>query len=139
MAGEHALWVKMRTEVDPFGFFRRIESRSTSDGTGDVTYCVRGGAGWIELKHLAKMPRKGLVIVGMRRGQMMFHEDWVKHGGTSCIISQVGSQYLLHHGRHARALFNGVPPDEFVGLAAVHGWGKFPTAKVIQWLSHCNR
>lgn len=107
---EATLWDRIRNTIGHRGHFARIEFNPDA-GIPDVTYCVKGEEGFIELKYTDSAPARESTAVftngGLRTSQVGWIHKRVKVGGRVWILPQIGDELLLIPGRHCR-VFNGM-------------------------------
>jgi hypothetical protein len=103
---EASLWNWLRKGVLPRGHYSRIES-DASPGFPDVSYCIDGVEGTIELKEArnpkAKYPFKQ---GGLRPTQLRWIKDRVAAGGRVWILARIGKAVYMVRGIEASE-FNG--------------------------------
>jgi hypothetical protein len=100
-SSEHALWLWLKKHVATVGFWQRVENRAGA-GTPDVYYCVLGGMGWLELKHLDAWPARASTPVRIEHFTMEQKAWLINHareGGRAFLLLRVDHQYLLFHGK----------------------------------------
>ncbi len=87
---ERALWRRLRGGLT--GHLVRVEN-AVEDGTPDVEYCLQGACGWIELKHVARVPARRTTNVRIPH-YTREQADWGvrrRHeGGRAWVLIQVG-------------------------------------------------
>ena len=94
---ESSLWDYLRGVLPLGGHYSRIES-DTSPGIPDVHYCLKGTAGFIELKIAQDVPFRE---DGLRKSQLDWMEEQAFAGGRFWILAQVRSRcYLLDGPQH---------------------------------------
>lgn len=99
---EANLWDAMRNAIGHRGHFSRVEFNPT-EGHPDVSYCIKGIEGHIELKYLPRAPAKITTSVftdhhGLRPSQIAWIHTRVKHGGRVAIVGQVGEMIYVVPG-----------------------------------------
>lgn len=92
-------------------FVQSIESE-TNPGMPDMYWSyMRGRRGWLELKHIKEMPKRASTSVfrsmnhPLRKEQIIWIAEELKHGGNVNIIVGYGREYFLVPGEQA-AMFN---------------------------------
>lgn len=110
---EKSLWNYTRTGLSQAipSHERRITrvENAAGQGTPDVTYCIRGKAGWLELKFLEKFPHRKDTVVRCEHfttEQRTFMHDESMAGGRAFLWVQVGSEYFLFDGLEAAMHFD---------------------------------
>lgn len=105
---ESSFWNLLRTKIGMVGHFERVEN-AVGDGTPDVSYCISGVEGWIELKSRTKAPARTTTSVfiekGLRDSQVGWAKTRLRHGGNIWILARVGRMSYLVHGEHCE-VFN---------------------------------
>lgn len=105
---ETNLWKWLRPYC-PVGHYVRIENGEIGPGTPDVSFCVNGTEGWMELKDArsktAKVPFPN-EDVGLHKSQIRWIKDRLKAGGNVWVVARVGKSILFIPGKHYLA-FNG--------------------------------
>lgn len=105
---EARLWKTLKEGMDHTGHFDRIESHATAQGRPDVSYCIDGREGNIELKVFD--PRRGGFI--LRASQNSWFCKHHKAGSERAFIlarydlSSHGIIYLLIRGEESRNLIH---------------------------------
>lgn len=104
---EKNLWTKLRTTIQKMGIGGRWERVENGVGSGmpDVSYCVEGREGWIELKHGAMPSKDSTRVFKSQRGlditQINWHLNQHQAGGSSFILIELGSAYFWFKGSEA--------------------------------------
>lgn len=132
----------VRPALRDFGTLHRIEN-AVEVGMPDVVACLSRGDGkwcssWIELKRAWEWPVREKTIFRFKHytvDQANFLNDWNLKRQRTCLLAQINDEYLLVSGKHAQELQRGVTRDRFYKIASVHGQYKFPTARVLMWLT----
>jgi hypothetical protein len=91
---EANLWDNIRNNLGHRGHFSRIEFNPT-EGHPDVSYCIKGIEGHMELKFIPRAPARMTTAVftdhhGLRDSQKAWIHTRVKHKGRVAIVAQVG-------------------------------------------------
>ena len=86
---EHRFWSELREELPIGGHYVRVENL-TAPGTPDLSYCVAGVEGWMELKYTDRFPLEHPVL----RSQSLWIEQRVRSGGRAHIC--VGYKKLVY-------------------------------------------
>lgn len=95
---ESSFWSAMRRKVSKYGHFTRIENLA-EPGIFDVSYCVGGSEGWIELK---VWPRK------LRPTQVVWYELRRKAGAKRLwVLVKLDDIHLLAAGDYLRCSSKG--------------------------------
>ena len=110
---EKSLWTFTRNGVKSVVpshelHIERIEN-GVALGTPDVNYCIRGQAGWIELKFLPEWPKRSTTLVRVdhfTKEQRIFLHNYSMAGGRCFVWVQVKDEYFLFDGLIA-AMFLG--------------------------------
>jgi hypothetical protein len=139
LTSERALWHTVSRCLSPHGKFQRIESLDTGAGIPDVVYCVRGHAGWLELKEAGAWPSRPTTTLNVKHltlEQVLFAETWERSRGASRLLLQVERDYLLLGPDQMRGLFERkLTRDMLAAGALAYGSGKFPTEAVVAVLT----
>ena len=102
---EHNLWTMLRNGLGHRGHLVRLEFNPTP-GIPDVSYCLKGVEGFIELKHAHEFPARSTTAVfgnqGLRDDQIAWIHTRTRHGGRVRIIAQVDDQIYLIPGSYCR-------------------------------------
>lgn len=137
---EKDFWSRIvRPKLISFGVLHRIEN-VLELGTPDVAYCLHRGdrigvSGWIELKFAHRWPKTKLRFPHFTVDQANWLEDWGRIG-HSYMLAQVGEDFLLVHARNCREIQKeGATRQRFMELATVHGFGAFPTGRIVRALT----
>lgn len=105
---EKNLWTWLRPYC-PLGHYVRIENGEIGPGTPDVSFCVNGTEGWMELKdarsQTASIPFPN-ENVGLHKSQIRWIKDRLAAGGNVWIVARVGKLILFIPGKYYAA-FNG--------------------------------
>lgn len=106
MSSEASLWQRVRAGLSAYGHLQRIETGVTGDaGVPDINYCFGGREGWLELKHGIAPARASTSVFKSQRGLDPSQIEWLmyrwKCGGRAFILTQLGSELLLHHAAEA--------------------------------------
>lgn len=133
MSSEAGLWDSIRANVGHRGHFSRIEY-NPSAGYPDLSYCIKGEEGHIELKHIDQAPVRPTTQVfgekGLRDAQIAWAHTRCKHGGRVYIVARVGLVIFVVPGIHCRR-FNQMTYFQ-LGKAAIWcdrpGWDGFLSA-----------
>lgn len=136
MPSEAALWGIERRALARYGAIYRIENR-VAPGMPDVVYCIAGFTGFIENKEESRWPRPThpLIISTLTLDQVLWHESWVRAGGTVHLMLQLGRDYLLFAPPATRAIFERrVLGRDIESVASVLGRRAFPTTAVLRCL-----
>lgn len=135
---EAQLWKRVRDAVGDAGHWDRREGNPVP-GCPDVSYCVDGVEGHIELKHHPDFPaRPGTAVFGartargMRDDQVAWFYRRLRAGGRAYILAQVDTTIVLMHGSCA-PYFNGYSSDtlrghalwSIVGKSTPRDWTRF--------------
>lgn len=95
---ERNLWIRVRRHIGSAGHFERIEN-GVSTGTPDVSFCVGGVEGFIELKFVSGYPRRGgtrlLGERGLRKEQVAWAIQRCRAGGRVFALIGVGMDIYL--------------------------------------------
>ena len=105
---EKSLWSLTRTgikgEVPSHELhLERIENAAGA-GTPDVNYCIRGTAGWVELKYIDEWPKREDTLVAVdhfTKEQRIFLHNYSMAGGRCFVWIQVDGEYFLFDGLRA--------------------------------------
>ena len=104
---EKNLWTKLRTTIQKMGIGGRWERVENGVGSGmpDVSYCVEGGEGWVELKHGAMPGKDSTRVFKSQRGlditQINWHLNQHQAGGKSFILIELDGTYFWFKGSEA--------------------------------------
>lgn len=138
---EKDLWHTMRSSLQLYGHFQRIESL-TGLGIPDVNYCLAPGhEGWLENKYIPRWPSDPTAVVPIKHytaAQRLWARTRVMAGGRVHVMLMVGAPrvYLLLEGAWcAQHLTIDATRADIVEAASVMGLGRFPTADVIRQLT----
>lgn len=122
---EQRLWDRMRRNLAPFIFMRRIENRLEA-GTPDVICprCV------VELKAVEEPPKRETTPllgddIGLSADQKNFIRDWIANRGSAFVIVGVGKgataqQYILDGS--LCELINQLPLSELKTRSLANDW-----------------
>lgn len=103
----------------------RVENR-VSSGMPDIHYISEEGSGWIELKYIKELPKKGSVKSGLRRAQSIWHDAYQRNGGQSWILLRVGRRdVILINGCHALDISKGMTSVNFLRKSSWSHRGNF--------------
>lgn len=134
---ESDFWRSIRPKLSPYGRFKRIEDRAAA-GTPDVYYCIRGAAGWIELKFIPKAPTRPttcLRIEHLTLDQVTWLLDETNAGGRAWLLMQIEREYFLTDAAVANQIYHHqLTMDNLRIAAAVCAHGAFPTTEVLKCL-----
>lgn len=126
---EARLWIRLREAVGSAGHFERREFNPLG-GVPDVSYCVTGVEGHIELKYMPFLPKRLTTAVfgprssrGMRESQIAWFDRRLRAGGRAYILAQVENRLVLLHGAWAER-FNEMVWDEMRKMCC---WSGGPT------------
>jgi len=137
MAGEANLRAAVKRALSPYGVVKRVEN-AADVGTPDVAYCLKGRAGWLELKHLPAWPVRPATpvrIAHLRPEQVLWLEAWCAAGGAAFLLLQVATTYLLLTAGAARRLYRReLTATELRAAALVGGERVFPTEEILRCL-----
>ncbi len=95
---EQRLWQRVRRALAPHGRVSRIEN-PLDPGMPDVSYCLGGVEGWLELKALPAWPKQLNTIVGPRLVRPAQRAWWVRQlaaGGRLHVLLAVGDRRPDH-------------------------------------------
>lgn len=133
---EADLWKTLRDAMATEGHFDRIENM-IGRGMPDVTYCIHGASGFIELKYLDHWPRQGKPVVLKHFTPQQ--RNWIRQR-----LSAEGRVFLLlevEHPVRVYLLLPGLWAAEHLGkdateadvltAAYVMGTGKFPAERLL--------
>jgi hypothetical protein len=157
VSSERALWRTVRAKLSPFGRLERVEN-GAGEGTPDVAYCLRGGhkdspyywnlpdqipvrgfSGWLELKHLGRWPKRAdtpVRVSSLTLEQVVWLEEWGRVGGSTYLLLQVASCYLLLKPGAVRDLYEGrLTRRALLEVAVVRGEKRFPTKEILRCLT----
>lgn len=107
---EHSFWKKLQRHL-PRGDYSRIESAVTP-GFPDVSYCVDGVEGMLELKYRSEAPKRDSTSVfpdgkGLRPQQVAWMCKRLRHGGRVFMAAGVGkATYLIKMTEGLAVTFN---------------------------------
>ena len=142
MTRESDFWATVRRALTPYGRVVRIESGSTASGIPDVSYCLLGHAGWLELKQVAEWPKRAttpLRIDHLTLEQVLFLEQWAAFParGRAHGLFRVANDVLLLDAATVRCVFDRtITRADLLTQATVHGTGTFPTLAIVRALTH---
>lgn len=127
------------------GHFDRIENMVGS-GMPDVTYCVRGAEGFIELKQIKEWPKRPETVVAIEHytsQQRIWARQRIAAGGRVWLMLEVvrpRPTYLVFSSDWSR-IHLGVSATEADcrRAAVVYGEGRFPAPAVLGLLSDGTR
>lgn len=95
---ERNLWVRIRQHIGSAGHFERIEN-GVASGTPDVSFCIGGVEGHIELKFVKKYPKRAstplLGNAGLRKEQIVWAIQRCRAGGRVFVLIGVGLDVFL--------------------------------------------
>ena len=96
-----------------------------SAGIPDLSFSCDGVSGWIELKHIQATARTAILKPAkFTNEQVNWMQKRTRHGGKCFVLVQVtGRGYFLFRSGFARAIKDGMPPDQFQQSAIMH-WSK---------------
>lgn len=138
MAGERNLWNTMRTHMKPLGVVERVEN-SAGAGTPDVTYCLAGVSGWVELKALDDWPVRPATTISipkLKKEQVEWLSRWHKAGGRAYMLLQVQRQYVLLDPMTTRDVYERTLVKEaLLQRALLTHTGNFPTLRLAHLLT----
>lgn len=136
---ESSLWQTVKRELQPFGSVMRVENMLGA-GTPDVAFSLQRpsgerGAGWLELKQLAKWPSRDDTTVNahLTLEQAMWLRSWSRTG-IAFVLLQVGREYLLIDSPmllHERSYTR----DSLRAEALVWAEGAFPRFAILKHLT----
>ena len=95
---EQRLWRRVRKALAPHGRVSRVEN-PLEPGMPDVSYCLDGVEGWLELKALPAWPKKPGTIVGPRLVRPAQRAWWLRQlaaGGRIYMLLAVGERRPDH-------------------------------------------
>ena len=126
---ESTLWDHLKAPLQSSGKFQKISDRYTP-GIPDVLGCFASRGIAIELKELDGVR---VIRTKFRPGQLDWLGDWAMAGGTSWIISTLGSEIFVHHWAFGCELENGLTREQLEMTASLHvpqvrgksGWKTF--------------
>jgi hypothetical protein len=117
---EQGFWKKLCRKL-PRGDYSRIESAVTP-GFPDVSYCVDGVEGMLELKYRAEAPKRSTTPVfpdnkGLRPQQVAWMCKRLRHGGRVFLAAGLGKDvYLIRMTEGLAVTFNTLPLPELEDL-----------------------
>lgn len=139
MTSERNLWTTTRRHLSPHGRLVRVESPLTEAGIPDVSYCLRGHAGWLELKEVAEWPKRAttpLRIPNLELEQVIFMETWEWADGSAHLLLQIEREYLLLSSDVTRGVLERkLTRSDVTTRASAWGRNVFPTAAVVKALT----
>lgn len=94
---EQRLWAWLRPKLAPYGRVSRVEN-PLDPGMPDVSYCINGVEGWIELK-VATWPARPDGIVGrglIRPAQRAWWAKQLNAGGWTFILLRITGRQVEH-------------------------------------------
>lgn len=103
---EASLWDRIRNNVGHRGHFSRIEFNPTA-GYPDLSYCIKGEEGHLELKWTEKVPARETTACFPtafkgREAQVAWIHTRVKHGGRVYIGAGIGDLIIIVPGTEVR-------------------------------------
>ena len=138
MTAEADLWNVTRKNLAPYGMLVRIESPLTRLGIPDVSYCLLGNSGWLELKALKSWPLRAttpLRIAHLKLEQVLFLEGWTRARGRADLLLKVDRTYLVLTPELVRTVYDRQATRETLEKRATAiGVGAFPTVAVLKAL-----
>ena len=138
VGSERSLWGTLHRNLGPYGVIRRIEN-AAGIGTPDVVYCLKGRAGWLELKNLHSWPVRPatpLRVPHLTIEQVLWLEEWVATQGRADTLLQVDRTYLLLDPVVTRRLFErALTQADIRAEAKVVGENRLPTQELLKWLT----
>jgi hypothetical protein len=144
MSTESSLWLRLRDAVGSTGHWERREFNPI-DGVPDVSFCVEGVEGHMELKQIDTVPARedtavfgGRTNKGMRESQVAWFHRRMKAGGRAFILAQVSDRLILMHGSHAKQ-FNGYTLNDFRRLARYYHIGNMRWQNWQAFLRHLSQ
>lgn len=93
---ESSFWSELRPRL-PRGHYTRLESE-ISPGVFDVSFCVEGIEGFLELKYQRRLSGSLGLRHGLRTTQLRWAEARLAHGGLLLAAVGVGSNFYLFRG-----------------------------------------
>lgn len=135
---ERSLWETVRRHLGPLGDLERVENRA-GVGTLDVSYCIAGAEGILELKHLhawPRLPATPIVIPRLTLDQVTRLAKRAAAGGRAFTLLRVkGSCYALLDAAGTRRLYRRELTRAAVpGASVVYVEGAFPAAQIVRAL-----
>lgn len=100
MPTESDFWADLRKDLPREAHTSRVEN-PTDPGTPDVSFCLSGIEGWMELKARTHIPSTGRVLTddhGIRPAQRIWIRDRVSAGGLVLIVVKAGEYCYFVHG-----------------------------------------
>ena len=132
---EKNFWHRIDKAVGMRGHFDRREFNPIG-GVPDLSYCVDGVEGHIELKFMDSLPARNSTAVfgprtakGMEDDQIAWAERRLRAGGRTYVFAQVGKYLYLFHGGIAK-VFNSLTEPEMTRMAM---WDCGPTVPADDW------
>lgn len=138
---EHDLWHRLRDAGKKFGHFERIENM-VGRGRPDVNYCVVGVEGNIELKQIARWPKKPETVVEVDHFTPQ-QRIWIRTRLSAQgrvyvlleVVSPVPHYYLLPGSWCCGYLGVSATRDMIAKAALVAGGPRFPVEKMMAALT----
>jgi hypothetical protein len=141
---EKDLWAILRDRVKTIGHFERIENM-VGVGMPDVTYCVRGVEGFIELKQIKEFPARAGTVVSVDHytpQQRIWARRRISAGGRVYLLLEVvrpTPTYFLYWSEWSRVHLGVTATESDCRRSAlVTGVGKFPTPDLIREITAVN-
>ena len=108
----------------------RVENR-VAVGMPDVHYVSHNSSGWIELKYIPEMAKKGKVKTGVRKAQARWHDSYCKNGGTSWLLFRIERKgIVLVDGSICKTLSKG---KTVCNLVEICSWSKMGNMNDNDW------
>ena len=108
----------------------RVENR-VAVGMPDVHYVSENSSGWIELKYIPEMAKKGKVKTGIRKSQATWHDSYCKNGGTSWLLFRIERRGIfLINGSMCKRISKGKTICDLMKLCS---WSKMGNMSDNDW------
>lgn len=125
---EKNFWNLVRNNLDLKMY--RVENR-VAVGMPDVHYISEKSSGWIELKFIPSLPKKGKIKTGVRKAQSMWHDTYCKHGGNSWLLFRIDRRgIVLIDGSVCKSISKGKTVCDLITMCS---WSKMGNMSDNDW------